>query len=114
VIDANGQFRSSDRRATVFTAPSVPGLDRARRVARHPVANGVDSVLVTGRPRTLTGTGRRGGAFTLAGSSSPAARIDPVPDDDLSAAGNQLLADSTGAVRGYVRVGTAAGPAARP
>ena len=110
-IDANGQppFLGTAG-APVFTAPAVPATIALTATPDTLIANGVDSSLVLGHVSDAFGNAVAAGErFTFTGSSSP--RIDPVTDDDPGAAGFQLLADSTGAVRGFARAGTQAGAA---
>ncbi len=108
-IDANGQSPFlGTAGAPVFTVPSAPASVALLATPDTLVANGADSVLVAGSASDPFGNAVAAGErFTLTGSASP--QIDPVTDDDSGAAGHQLLADSTGALRGYVRVGAAAG-----
>jgi hypothetical protein len=110
-IDANGQppFLGTAG-ALVFTGPSVPGTLALGAAPDTLVANGVDSVLVSGTASDAYGNAVAAGErFTLTGSASPL--VTPVTDDDPGTAGHQLLADSAGVVRGFVRVGTGAGAA---
>jgi len=110
-IDANGQAPFlGTAGASVTTGPSVPATLALRAAPDTLVANGVDSVLVSGTASDAYGnTVSAGERFTLTGSASPL--VTPVTDDDPGTSGHQLLADSAGAVRGFVRVGTAAGTA---
>jgi hypothetical protein len=108
-IDANGQSPFlGTAGAPVFTAPSVPATITLTASPDTLVANGVDSVLVSGAASDAYGNAVVAGErFTLTGSASPL--LNPVSDDDPGALGHQLLADATGAVRGFVRAGTGAG-----
>src|SRR6185295_5885565 len=108
-IDANGTLPFlGTGAAPVFTAPSTPASIALLATPDTLIANGADSVLVTGVASDAFGnTLALGERFTLTASASPA--LTPVTDDDPLAAGHQLLADASGAVRGSVTVGTASG-----
>ncbi len=108
-IDANNQSPFlGTAGAPVFTVAGVPAAITLTAAPDTLVANGADSVLVLGAVSDAYGNAVAiGERFTLTASASP--RIDPVTDQDPAAPGSQLLADSTGVVRGYARVGAAAG-----
>ena len=108
-IDANGTAPFlGTAGAPVFTFPSAPASIALGALPDTVVANGVDTVRVTGVATDAFGNAVAAGQrFTLTGSSAPS--ILPVTDDDPLAPGAQLLADATGTVRGTVRAGTAAG-----
>src|SRR5882672_3334613 len=108
-IDANGAPPYlGTAGAPVFTAPFVPASIALTATPDTLIANGVDSVLVSGTARDVYGnTVAAGERFTLTGSASPP--ISPVTDDDPGAPGHQLLAGASGQLLGYVSVGTVAG-----
>jgi adhesin/invasin len=105
-IDANGTAPFlGTAGAPVFTGPNLPATITLTADPDTLAANGVDLVLVAGSASDAYGnTVAQGERFTLSGSL-----VTPATDQDSVAAGAQLLADSTGAVGGYVRVGTTAG-----
>ena len=105
-IDANGTTPFlGTAGASVYTVPNVPAAIALIASPDTVVANNVDSVLVSGTAVDAYGNAVAAGErFTLAGTL-----VSPTTDDDLSAPGFQLLADSTGAVSGRVRAGTVAG-----
>lgn len=106
-IDANGvsPFLGTAG-APVFTTPNVPtGTIALDATPDTLVANGADSVLVSGLAHDAYGNVvAQGERFTFTG-----ALLTPVTDQDPGTPGAQLLADSTGAVRGYARAGSASG-----
>src|SRR6185503_4656444 len=92
-IDANGTppFLGTAE-APVFTAPSTPASIALVANPDTLVANGADSVLVSGVASDAFGnTVALGERFTLTASASPV--LTPVTDDDPLAAGHQLLAN---------------------
>ena len=106
-IDANGisPFLGTAG-APVFTVPNVPAAVALTASPDTLVANGVDSVLVTGTALDSFGNAvAQGERFAFDGG----ALLNEVTDQDPGTPGAQLLADSTGAVRGYVRAGVTAG-----
>lgn len=106
-IDANGNppFLGTAG-APVFTEPNVPAAVALTASPDTLVANGVDSVLVSGVALDSFGNAvAQGERFAFDGG----ALLTEITDQDPGTAGAQLLADSTGAVSGYVRVGVTAG-----
>ena len=109
-IDANGNppFLGTAG-APVFTAPNVPAAVVLTATQDTLVADGADSVFVAGAARDAFGNAvAQGERFTFDGG----ALLTEITDQDPGAAGAQLLADSTGAVGGYVRAGTTSGSGA--
>ena len=106
-IDANGNSPFlGTAGAPVFTGPNVPAVVALTATPDTLVANGVDSVLVSGAALDSFGNAvALGERFAFDGG----ALLTEVTDQDPGTGGAQLLADSTGAVRGYLRVGVTAG-----
>ncbi len=105
-IDANGNAPFLGTAGDpVFTGPGAPFAVALAASPDTLTANGVDSVFVSGPASDAFGNAVAAGErFTLTGNL-----VTPATDQDPGASGAQLLADPSGALAGYVRVGTVSG-----